>query len=343
MSNISTTPNSNLIPLIIDNNHLVNTGFKDHFNELLPEVIYNIYLNPSTNELIFQRDSGDLVLDYSLSGLPDVDTSNSSSGNVLTYNGSNWVSKSIDEIYSYIKGQSTRYTDITGVVSVKDALDKILYPYIHPEFTIFNIDGYDTELEIGEYLNGSNGGTQLFNFVVDNYTKVSSTIGYKILDITNNYTIDNNILPTSLNSKSLNIPYGITKNNIGENNVFRIIGKDTSNTFFQKDITFIWKAKIYYGTSALTSLTNNQVINLQNSLLTTQKNNTLNIDANGEYVYFAIPVQLSDIIIRIGNMNNTFWDITTTNITNSFGNTTAYKIYKSKTISFNNQLVIELI
>ena len=182
-SNITNTPNPNLIPLIIDKNDLVRTGFHDKYNELLDTTIFNIYLDITTNELVFQRDSGDLIMEYSLSGLPDVDTSNLASGDILAYDGTKWVAQTIDQAYNYTNsGQSTRFSDITSVSSIRDALNKILYPYVEPSFQSLSIDSVPYTLEYGQYISTSVGGSNTFSFSLPSMTNVS-TNNFILLDL----------------------------------------------------------------------------------------------------------------------------------------------------------------
>src|SRR6478735_4044333 len=119
----NTTPEGSIINLHIDQGNLVRTGFMNKYNLLVDTVIYNAYLNVSTNQLCFQQESGDLCFNFSLTGLPDVDINNATSGQVLMYNGTSWVNSNINSVLNYQRNtQSTRFSDILSVSSVQDAL-----------------------------------------------------------------------------------------------------------------------------------------------------------------------------------------------------------------------------
>lgn len=350
MANITNTPNPNLIPLIIDKNHLVKTGFMEHFNVLLEETVHYVYLNITTNELVFQRDAGDITVNFSLSGLPDVNATNSTSGDVLVYSGSNWINKTVDDALNYINSNpSTRFTDILGVTSAKNALDQILYPYIQPSFSSLSIENLSYNLELGEYINGSNGGNSTFLFNTNSLTNVSIT-DLKILDITNSYTISTTI-PYNSTSALLNIPYGITKTNDGDTNVFRIIGKDTHDNFFEQNVIYTWRPRIYWGTSPLTSINSTQILNLSSSKLSTNMENSFVVNGNGEYIYIVLPTTYGKMIsyngeyshFRVGNMTNSFWEVYEISHTNIFGYTTTYNVYRSNNISFGNGMKIDIV
>lgn len=360
---MSVTNNSNrdpsIIPLLIFKNHLVDTGFRVKYDGLLNTTIFNAYLDVNTNQLCFQRESGDLCFDFSLTGLPDVDVNNATSGDVLVFNGTNWENQNISGMLNYVRDTpSTRFTDITSVSSVIDALDKILYPFIQPTFPTFSIQGQSNTLELGEYVgNATSGGVQSFLWSVTTLSNVSPSTGYKILDITNSYTIANSILPVSLTTSAQNIPYGITYTTNGASNVFRIIGKDLENIFFQKDLTLTWRPRIFWGTSPVESALNSaQILSLPSSptggsLLTNDITNSFVMNGNGEYIWIAMPVSFGKAIesdgsnsrFIVGGLANSFWDLFTVSFTNQYGYISSYYLYRSKTISFGTSIKIDIV
>lgn len=360
MSVANNNPNRDpsIIPLMIYRQHLVDTGFRVKYDGLLETTVFNAYLNTTTNQLCLQREKGDLCFDFSLTGLPDVNINNATSGDVLVYNGTNWENKNIGGILNYVRNTpSTRFTDIASVSSVVDALDKILYPFIKPAFPTFSIQGQATTLELGEYLSGTNGGNETFQWTVSTLSNVSPSTGYKILDITNSYTIANSILPVSLTSSVQNIPYGINYTTNGASNVFRIIGKDLENNFFQKDLTLTWRPRIFWGTSANpNALNSGQILALPSSptggsLLTNDITNSFTMDGNGEYIWIAMPTSFGKAIesdgsasrFIVGGLANSFWNLYTVNFTNQFGYTSSYYLYRSSTISFGTSIKIDIV
>jgi hypothetical protein len=348
-----------IVNLLIYKNHLVDTGFRVKYDELVNTVLYNAYLDKSTNKLCFQQESGDLCFDFSLTGLPDVNVDAATAGDVLVYNGTNWEAKYLGDVLNYTRNQqSSRFSDITSITSITDALDKILYPFIAPSFTTFTIQGQSNTLELGEYLSGTNGGNKTFTWGVSTVANVSSIIGYKITDVTNgNFTIANSILPTTLLSSTQNIPYSIVKTINGATNVFRILGKDLQGTFFNRDLTLTWRPRIFWGTSSVsTALNNSQIMTLPStntggSLLTNDITNSFTMDGNGEYIWICMPVSFGKAIetngsnsrFLVGGLANSFWTLFTVNFTNQFGFTSPYYLYRSNVISFGTAIKIDII
>lgn len=354
----NTTPEGSIINLHIDQGNLVRTGFMNKYNLLVDTVIYHAYLNTTTNQLCFQQESGNLCFNFSLTGLPDVDINNATSGQVLMYNGTSWVNSNINSILNYERNtQSTRFSDILSVSSVQDALDQILYPYANPTFPTFLIQGKPTTLELGQSLSNTSGGFQTFQWTTTNLTNISNTNGYSILDVTNLYTLGTNILPKSLTSTSLNIPYGIKYTTNGAVNTFRISGKNTKGIFFQKDATFTWKPKIFWGTNLQSSALNSaQILALPSSptggsnLVSTPVNSFL-MNGNGEYIWICYPSSFGKMIQNdgslsrffVGGLSNSFWNIFTVNFTNQYGYTSQYYLYRSSVPSFGTNISISIV
>ncbi len=347
-----------IVSLMIFKNHLVDTGFRVHYDGLLNTTVFNAYLDTNTNLLTFQREKGDITIPFSLTGLPDVNINNATSGDVLVYNGTNWENQNISSILNYVRNiPSTRFSDIASVTSIGDALDKILYPFIKPTFPTFSIENQATTLELGEYLSGSNGGNETFLWSVSTISNILTSTGYKILDVTNSYTVANSILPISTTSSLLNIPYGITNLTNGALNVFRIIGKDLENNFFQKDLTLTWKPRIYWGTSSTpTALNSSEIIGLEssssgNSALVSGIQNSFIMNGNGQYIWIAMPTSFGKAIesdgsssrFIVGGLANSFWNLYTVNFTNQYGYTSSYYLYRSSTISFGTSIKIDIV
>ncbi len=349
---------SSITNLIIHRQHLVDTGFREKYDGLVNTVLYNAYLDKTTNQICFQQESGDLCFDFSLTGLPDVNVDNTTSGDVLVYNGTNWENRNISNFLNYSNNQqSTRFTDITSVSSVTDALDKILYPFIEPTFSALSIQGQSNTLELGEYLSGTDGGNETFLWTVSTLPNISTSNGYKILDITNSYTIANAILPNTLTSSLQSIPYGIINTTNGATNIFRIVGKDLENNFFQKDLTLTWRPRIFWGTSSTdTALNSSQILALPSSStgdssLVSGIQNSFTVDGNGQYIWIAMPVSFGKAIesdgsnsrFIIGGLPNSFWDLFTVNFTNQYGYTSSYYLYRTSTISFGTSITIDIV
>lgn len=361
MANINNTPDPDLIPLIIDKNDMVYTGFQRKHNDLRLTTVHNVYLDISTNEIVYQRDSGDIRVSNEIDGLSNVNTLGATSGMSLVFNGSNWYATNIaNSTLSYVRNiPSTRsgFSDILNTSSIIDALDKILYPYQFPNFPTFIIPAKQTTLELGQYLSTSSGGVEIFNWTISTISNVSLTYGFTILDITNSYTLATGLLPNTLTTSSINIPYSIRKTTTNQTHVFRIQTKNTQNNLFSKDMTITWKPKIFWGTSPLsTALNSAQIIALPSSptggsKLTDSIQNSFTMNGNGEYIWFVMPSTFGYAInpdgsssrILVGGLANSFWDVFTVSFTNSQGYTQNYYAYKSKTVSFGTNVKIQIV
>lgn len=347
-----------IIHLLIDKNHLVKTGFMEHYNELLLTTVYNAYLDSDSGLLTLQREKGDIQIPFTLTGLADVDTSSATSGQVLSYNGSNWIAVDGGGIFDYVRNDpSTRHNDILNVSSVTDALDKILYPYQSPTFSSFFIQGLSTTLELGQYISSSSGAIESFQWGLTNISNISTTEGYTITDNTTPTTLQTGILPRNTTSQNVNIPYGITKTTNGDIHSFRIQGKNTQGTFFNRIVTYRWRPRVYWGVlSQSTLLNSSQIISLSStatggSKLAADRSDVFSMNGDGKYIWIAMPQSFGKAIEEdysnskfiVGGLSNSAWEIFTTTFTNQYGHIEPYYLYRTSTIQFGTGISIEIV
>jgi hypothetical protein len=348
-SNTQPINESTIVNLLIYKNHLVDTGFREKYDGLVNSTIFNAYLNTTTNELTFQRLDGDITIDYSLSGLPDVDISTTNAGDVLFWNGTKWVSENINNINPYINNNiSTRFSDITSTTSVIDALNKILYPFSTPEFSIFN-STIPTGVEFGENIGSQ---TVTFNFQTDNFSNVATLNKYRLIDTNTSAILDNNINATlSGNIVYVNntITTSTTPNAVQQ---YTLTGRDINGNYFNSTYTIKYLPRIYYGLSANGTLNSSQIIGLGSSYLTDDlaKQYVFN-NCEGRYLYICLPTYMDDIMdnqnhdsrIYIGSVENNYWDKETVSFTNQFGFTSDYTLYKSKSLMYGTKINVNII
>lgn len=343
----------NIIHLKIDKNHLVRTGFMEHFNELLLTTVYNAYVDTDTGLFTLQREKGDITIPFTLTGLSDVDLTNTTAGQILSYDGSNWVNIDGGGVFNYVRNkQSNRFTDITSVTSIVDALDKILYPYTPPTFTSFSISGVSSTLELGQTITPTLGGNKTFQWGVSTIDNISNTDGYVITDTTNSVTLLTNILPKTLTSQVVNIPYGVVKTTNNATHSFRIQGKNTENNFFNRTVTYTWQPRIFWGSSPKsTTLTDGEIEGLSSNKLTNTIAQTFTMNGNGQYLWIVMPQSFglaieadgSNSRFVVGGLANSGWELFTTTYTNSYGHSEPYYLYRSTTIQFGTGLSIKIV
>jgi hypothetical protein len=124
------------------------------------------------------------------------------------------------------------------------------------------------------------------------------------------------------------------------NTTYTITVGDTINTATATtSITFL--DKFYYGTSALPSLTNQQTLDL-GGILSAREDIEFKVDGDGEYVYFLYPSEWGAMDCYVNGSINTHWDYTLVSITNPFGVTKNYNRYRSETLQYADNIIINL-
>ncbi len=346
-----------IIYLKIDKNHLVETGFMEQYNNLLDTTVFNAYLDSSSGLLTFQREKGDITIPFNLTGLTDVNVDNSSAGQILSYDGTNWIAIDGGGAFDYVRTTpSSRFTDILSVSSVVDALDKILYPYEFPSISTFSIQGLGS-FELGQYVSSSTGGNNTFQWSVSKIDNIDNTYGYTIVDNTNSYTLKTGILPKTKTSEIINIPYGIVKTIKGATNVFTIQTKNTQGTLINRSVTYTWNPRIFWGVSATSTLLSNSEINALassttgGSKLASSLVQQFTMNGGGKYIWIAMPVSFGLAInsdgtgsrFVVGGLANSAWELFTTVYTNQYSHTEGYYLYRTSTVQFGSGIDIKIV
>ena len=337
-----------LDPYKILNNHLVRTGFQDQFNKLVDIVIFDVS-NDGNGNLIFKTNTGDITVPIAsdLDDLINVDLTGATAGDVLSYNGSNWIATTpTSGDLTYIRPDtSTRsgFNDVSNITSVTDALDKILFPFVNPSFSSFTISGKSSTYELGDSLVGTAGETVTFSWGVNTIGNISNSVGYDIIDVTNSNTnLTTNLLPNTTLTTSINIGYQITRTSIGSYQ-FKIVGTDTESNTFNKTKTYSWSPRRHWGTSPNTSLNSAEILGLASNELSNGYTQTRSMDGNGEYVYFCWLESLGDTSgFLVGNLPNSAFTKQIVSHTNQYGYTENYITYRTDTVQFGTGISIEV-
>lgn len=230
-------------------------------------------------------------------------------------------------------------TAFPGQYDMQQMFDFLLYPYQSPTFSAFAIDGQATTVEVGTSISG----TKTFTWTTTNGSNVEANT-LEIEDTTNTTTLGSSL--GNDGTESLALGATIVKNTPGSH-VWTISGTDTQSNSFSRTFTINWRWRMYYGTSTNTTLTEAQIEGLTNSVLTTSIVGTFSL-ASGGYKYFCVPdefnaintvtddltgfnIAMADSSDGYTNSENGFF-YQTVSVTNTNGQTTNYRVYRSKNI-----------
>lgn len=168
-----------------------------------------------------------------------------------------------------------------------------------------------------------NSFTNNVNNVEKGTTVTSITFSHSFNKTPSTSSIDNSIGNVSGSSTTKTV-------NLTTNTTYTLTANDGQTTkTATSSVTFL--NKVYYGTSANTSLNNNQVLALSNNLLTSTKNRTISIDGGGNYIYYCYPASMGDATFSINGLTVTLIKSTLT-VTNLLGDVTSYNIYRTSNV-----------
>jgi hypothetical protein len=213
-----------------------------------------------------------------------------------------------------------------SAVPLTEMFDKLLYPYQTPAFTAFSITGQSTTLEVGAAISA---GSKEFTWTTSNSSNITANT-ITLTDLTNSTTIASGLSITSPTNQSI---VAVTKTS-ATSHVYRISATNTQTTVFTRDFTVNWRWRMYWGTSASTSLTESAIEALTDSSLVTNSSGTFNFAA-GNYKYIAYPT--------VFGLKTTFKDqgtgfdvdmqpATTVSVTNTNGVTTDYYVHRTTNV-----------
>ncbi len=225
--------------------------------------------------------------------------------------------------------------------SIQEMFDALLYPYQEPSFTSFSIVGQSTNLEVGDTISGS----KTFMWNSNNPTNVE-TNSIIIRDV--NASLDLASGLSNDGSETITLPSTVQLLSPGSY-VWRIIGENTQASTFQRNFIVNWSWRRYYGTSNNTTLNESDIEALASSGLAGALTGNLSYSAGG-YKYYCFPTSFGSIDSIIDTetglpvamasseddafYNNTANDLSygLVSVTNSFSQTTVYKVYRTKYI-----------
>jgi len=205
-------------------------------------------------------------------------------------NNANWIPYAAGGVVSYTNANPTTVAvggyAIGSTFTAQDNTQMwtgLLYPYIPPTFTSFSISAFATSYEVGTSISGS----QTFAWAFSNSLLVTANT-MDILDVTGGTTLAAGL---SIVSPATGITIATFTPILPTSYSWRGRATNTQSTLFTSALfTASWFWRIYYGTSALTSLNEAQIEALASNPLASTEVGTYNFaDTGSTYKYFCWP------------------------------------------------------
>ncbi len=230
-----------------------------------------------------------------------------------------------------------------GGDTIQEFLEGYFFPYASPAFATFLIFGQALVLEVGDTISG----VQQFRWSFTNSANVSPNT-MDIIDVTGgNIYLETDISTTSPFSTDV----GVVQLTAPGTYSWKGGATNTNSIdFFSSLFTVNWEWRLFFGTSASLTLNESGIEGLTGSSLETSFVGTYNMAA-GNYKYWAWPDSFGSPAPVVGfkdaatNLNiamasavdNAFysnvqngWSYGLVSVTNTFGVTTNYRLYRSK-------------
>lgn len=208
--------------------------------------------------------------------------------------------------------------------TMKEMWDMLLYAYLDPAFTAFTISGVSSPLEVGASVPAS----KTFTWSTSNSGNVSPN-SLSIADVTGGTTLASSLANTGSYTHSGDV---VTKI-IATNNVWRITANQLEGSPISRTHTISWQWKRFYGESASTTLDEAGITGLRVSGLSGSIAATYNFNAGGyKYICCSSDFSISSMKDASTGFNIPYEAPYLVDVTNSFGVTKAYKVYRTTNI-----------
>lgn len=225
-------------------------------------------------------------------------------------------------------------------LSVQEMLEKILYPYQAPAFTLIAIAGQTAPFEVGHTVPQN----VTFNWTISNPSNLQPN-SLSITDVTGS----SHVLASGLSnfgSQAVVLAGPIQKIAAGSHQ-FRMDGVNSLAQPFTGDLVLSWLWKLFYGVSANAMLTGPQIGTLAAGLLTGGYSRTYPMDAGG-YKFICLAdaaggqinavkdlmtgfnMPMADVSDGFTSIDGGGFAYNVVNFTNVFGVTTPYRVYRTK-------------
>lgn len=147
------------------------------------------------------------------------------------------------------------------------------------------------------------------------------------------WTYDRDITYQEINKEELDISLRTkTYLNVTENTTYKLIAI-YNNKEYDKSILATFNIKKYYGVSEKTSLNNDEILALTSAWASKALSTTKFDCTGGKYPYYIIPTSLANNVnFYINGFANSNWSTEVKDVTNSYGYSESYTIYRLNTI-----------
>ena len=211
-------------------------------------------------------------------------------------------------------------------VNLQNLFDGLFYPYQYPAFTSFEISGQSSVIEVGDSI--PQNVTFVWQTINDNNIEADSI---EIDDVTNAVTLVSN----SANDGTEDVDFGSPITHDSQtNHLFTIKGTNSKSQVFQRNKTYSWQWRLYYGEDSNSPLDETAVKNLRASMLTNTFARTYHFEAGG-YKYLCYPAtfgtatEFKDVAT---NLDVPFEAPYIVSVTNSNGITTDYRVHRTTNV-----------
>lgn len=147
------------------------------------------------------------------------------------------------------------------------------------------------------------------------------------------WTYDRDITYQEINKEELEISLRTkTYSNVTENTTYKLIAI-YNNKEYDKSVSATFNVKKYYGVSEKTSLNNDEILALTSAWASKALSTTKFDCTGGKYPYYIIPTSLANNVnFYINGFANSNWSTEVKDVTNSYGYSESYTIYRLNTI-----------
>ena len=201
--------------------------------------------------------------------------------------------------------------------------DALLYPYQYPVFASFSIVGQTSPLEVGQF----NLTNPTFTWALTHSGNVDP-LSVNIKDLTASITLATGISNTPPHATTY---ASFTKTSAASEH-YQISAENTQSTEFYGDYFLAWEWRVYFGDSALTSLTSADVVALGGNLQAGFAGTYAFPAAASEYKIFACPTSMgspSSFVDTGTGFAAPFNAPYVVSVVNAYGVATNYNVFQS--------------